>query len=160
MIPEASDTLPPAPPSTTPFRAILALGAAATLLTRLPSWQHPDLLLVGGALAAVLYVSISEFVLWRRAHQVTAATVAILGHVDALLLGMLVASLRFPLLLLTILLTLIQCYAFMRGDGRGWVRDNLALQWERQRWRCSSQTCNCGWKRHCMWFRREFLPCS
>jgi class 3 adenylate cyclase len=127
MIPEASDTLPPAPPSTTPFRAILALGAAATLLTRLPSWQHPDLLLVGGALAAVLYVSISEFVLWRRAHQVTAATVAILGHVDALLLGVLVASLRFPLLLLTILLTLIQCYAFMRGDGRGWVRDNLAF---------------------------------
>lgn len=127
MIPEASDTLPPAPPSTAPFRAILALGAAATLLTRLPNWQHPDLLLVGGALAAVLYVTISELLLWRRAHQVTAATVATLGHVDALLLGMLVASLRFPLLLLTILLTLIQCYAFMRGDGRGWVRDNLAF---------------------------------
>jgi adenylate cyclase len=127
MIPDASDALPPPPPSCTPFRAILALGAVATLLTQIQDWLHPDRLLAGGALAVVLYVAVSELILWRRAHQVTGAAVDVLGHVDALLLGLLVASLQFPLLLLTILVTLIQCYAFIRGGGHRWLRDNLAF---------------------------------
>ena len=127
MIPEALEALPQAPPRSTPFRAILALGAVATLLTRIQDWQRPSPLLVGGALAAVIYVSASELVLWRKKQQVTVAAVDILGHVDALLLGVLVASLQFPLLLLTILFTLIQCYAFMRGGERRWIRDNLAF---------------------------------
>ena len=127
MVPEASADLPPALPNSTPFRIILALGAAATLLTGMPSWQEPDVPLAGSALAAVLYVSASELLLRRRAHQVTAAAVDRLGHVDALLLGLMVAMLRFPLLLLTIVLTLVQCYAFLRGGGRNWARDNLAF---------------------------------
>lgn len=126
MVPEASTEIPTAA-SNAPFRATLALGTAATLLARVQNWQHPELLLVGSALAAVLYVAASELVLWRKAHQVTPAAMDVLGHVDALLLGLLVASLQFPLLLLTILFTLIQCYAFMRGGQRRWVRDNLAF---------------------------------
>jgi class 3 adenylate cyclase len=127
MVPEASADLPPAPSNNAAFRTILGLGTAATLLTRMPSWQHPDLVLVGGALAAVLYVAISELLLWRRAHPITATAQDILGHVDALLLGLLVGALQFPLLLLTVLLTLTQCYAFLRGGGHRWVRDNLAF---------------------------------
>lgn len=127
MAPEASADLPTIPPSNALFRIILALGAAATLLTRMPSWVHPDVLLAGSAVAGLLYVFASELLLRNQRHRVTEATLDRLGHADAFLLGALVAALQFPPLLLIIVLTLVQCYAFLRGGGRNWVRDNLTF---------------------------------
>ena len=114
----------PAQPRNLWFRPGLALGSAAAVLARVSDWSALDTGVLALAGSILVYLVASEGWLQRTA---LASALDRAATLDALLLGLLLGALGFPVLLLLPLLALIQCHLLLRDSGRRWLHDNLAF---------------------------------
>ena len=111
------------------YRAVLGSGTLAILISHEANWEQPNVLaLIGiGFILCYLLVTMVTTRLAQKDPEQNDQVINWIGHIDAMLIGVFIAWLGFPLLISLIFTTLIQSHALSTGGLSKWIKDNLAL---------------------------------